>query len=1121
MPPKSGNEIDRLASLRDLDILDTEPEAEFESIVKAAAALCGTPMSLISLVDENRQWFKANVGLPGVSETPRSMAFCARTILQDDILEVDDCTTDERFLDNPLVTGSPELRFYAGVPLCLSDGSHVGSLCVLDQKPGKLTESQRIVLTHLSEAAVHAMESRRTARQQIINESRFRTLCSSLSLGVFATDAKGELTFANDRLSQILGASDDQGDADSPDREVYLRRIIPNDRALFDNYWKECNENGTGFELDVHVRKNDGSVTTARILSNPVIADDGAIIGRVGSVEDITLANAHLAEQFRSMAMLRQTGALAKVGGWEVDMVDDQLTWSEQTCLIHALPTDHQPAVASALSFYTPESRDRVIAAMDRLTSTGAGFDLELQLNRADGECIWVRVVGEGDVQDGQMVRLRGAIQDIDEAVCQRLAMENAHERVTLATQSGEIGVWEWDLADNRVSWTPEMLELYGLPQSESVALLENWKDLLHPDDRQRSEVKLEEALTGGGDYEDEFRIVQPDGTVCHIQSRAHIRRDADGKPIKLMGVNLDVSPLRRLATELAEQRELLQVTLQSIDDAVITADTEGRITWMNPSAERLTQWTCAESVGQPLNRVYKVEQESSGRHLESPVAECLRLARPVQQKNDIVLVARDGSHVGIEDSASPIMDNQRNLLGVVLVFRDVAEQRRLTTEMSHRATHDDLTQVYNRSEFEVRLQQFLDSRVTAPASHALMFIDLDQFKIVNDACGHSVGDQLLRQIADILMGSLREGDILARLGGDEFGVILKNCSAEDARVSAQKICNNVDGFRFSHNSRRFRIGASIGLVPLDERWSSVSSIMQAADTSCYAAKEAGRNRVHVWFDTDQTMRARRGDMQWAARLEQSLDENRFELFAQRLVPLDGSQRGLEAEVLIRLRDDSGDIILPTTFLAAAERFHLATRIDRWVLQKSIDTLVACPSLEDVDRLWINLSGQSVGDREFHREAIQMLMEVGPEIRRRLCLEITETAAVTNITDAARFIDRLRTLGLTTALDDFGAGASSFGYLKSLPVDVLKIDGQFISNLTLDALDEAAVRCFVDVAGIIGLKTVAEHVDCPEVLERVKALGVDYAQGFLLHEPESLSQVLRAAGGQGRGREAG
>jgi diguanylate cyclase len=393
-------------------------------------------------------------------------------------------------------------------------------------------------------------------------------------------------------------------------------------------------------------------------------------------------------------------------------------------------------------------------------------------------------------------------------------------------------------------------------------------------------------------------------------------------------------------------------------------------------------------------------------------------------------------------------------------------------------------------------------------SEHALLFIDLDQFKLVNDACGHAVGDQLLQQVGKLLGEAVRGRDTLARLGGDEFAVILENCTAQQAQRVAQQICERMDDFRFLHEERRFRIGASVGLVALDMRWATTAALMQAADTVCYAAKEAGRNRVHTWFDTDQAMRTRHGETQWASRLEQALDDNRFVLHAQRIQPLSAPGRGLHAEVLLRMIDSDGSLVPPGSFLPAAERFHLASRIDRWALRHVTALLKAQPDLSGLDTLSVNLSGQSVGDRALHRQAFELLSDAGPDACRRLCLEITEAAAVTNMADAAVFIDQVRTLGVRIALDDFGAGASSFGYLKNLQVDLLKIDGQFVRDIVDDPLDEAAVRCFVDVARVVGVKTVAEFVDRPQVLERVRAIGIDFAQGFLLHRPGPIDVVL-------------
>ena len=350
----------------------------------------------------------------------------------------------------------------------------------------------------------------------------------------------------------------------------------------------------------------------------------------------------------------------------------------------------------------------------------------------------------------------------------------------------------------------------------------------------------------------------------------------------------------------------------------------------------------------------------------------------------------------------------------------------------------------------------------------------------------------------------------VARLGGDEFGVILERCDAEQAQRVAQKICDQMEQFRFLHDGRRFRVGASIGLVPIDRRWMNMAAVMQAADASCYAAKEAGRNRVHAWFDTDSAVRTRQGEMQWVTRLEQALDEDRFELYGQRIARLGQPDRGLHCEVLLRLREADGSIILPGVFLPAAERFNLATRIDRWVLRRVFERLQAAEADgQQVEMIAINLSGNSVGDRTFHRDVGEMIRQATFDVRC-LCFEITETAAITNFSDAKAFIDDVRALGVRIALDDFGAGASSFGYLKSLPVDFLKIDGQFIKDLLNDPLDNAAVRCFREVAGVIGVRTIAECVETEDVRDALAAIGIDMIQGWLVHRPAPLEDSFAA-----------
>ncbi|WP_205737873.1 EAL domain-containing protein [Granulosicoccus antarcticus] len=1114
----SVNENARMAAVLGLDLLDTEPDAEFDSIVQAASALCDMPMCLIALLDEHRYWFKAAIGMSGMTEVAKEISFCKLSIDCQGLLQIPDCTQDVRSADNPLVLGAPGLRFYAGIALSLSDGTRVGTLCILDTKPGALSDMQKQVLTHLAQAASYALESRRVALTQIASESTFRTLCAVSPLGIFSTDIHGFCTYTNERFQALFGLSEHESLGSG-----WRQAVHPDDRNQGFAAW----DSGIGSRVEVvrdfRVCHMDGRVLTVTGTLRPVFTADNKLISFVGSVEDITERRNHQAQMERSLTFMRQTGALAGVGGWELNLSTSQAFWSDQTCIIHGVDTEYQPDIQAGLDFFLPEARDILVNALQALTADGDTLDEELRLRRADGRIIWVRVRGEAVLREGEVVRLRGAIQDIDNEVRQRIALKNAHDRISIATQSGDIGVWEWDVESGHIDWTPQMYKLYGVEPDATSLSLDWWSQLIHPDDQQVAEIMLSGLMEGEGDLDTEFRVVRPDGSVRHLRSCAHIRRDVNGRALTLLGVNWDVTSLRQLSMELAEQHELLHVTLQSIEDAVITADTAGLIVWLNPAAELLTGWGCGDALGKPLEDIYKVCDEQSGLPLKNPVTECLVRDQPLNCGRDAVLLARDGSRFGIEESAAPIRDSQGQLFGVVLIFRDVTEQRRLRAEMNFRATHDELTQIFNRSEFESRLRKTLNSlRDNTEPCHALMFIDLDEFKLVNDACGHPVGDHLLRQIAGLLGQTLRAEDTLARLGGDEFGVILNNCSVTHAQQIAQQICHRMDDFRFAHGIRRFRVGASIGLVPLNDRWASPASIMQAADTSCYAAKEAGRNRVHLWLESDQNMRNRRGDMQWAARLEQSLDENRFELYAQKLVSLTDDCVGLSAEVLIRLSSEGGRVILPGAFLPAAERFHLATRIDRWVLQKSIQTLAELPSLKDVRRLWINLSGQSVGDREFHRDAIEMLTQAGSEICECICLEITETAVVININDAADFILSLRALNVKTALDDFGAGASSFSYLRNLPVDALKIDGQFIGNLVENPLNAAAVRCFVDVAEVVGLRTVAEYVQTPEALAYVKELGVDFAQGFLMHEPEPIGQLLRRSlGAQSESNEVG
>ena len=918
------NETERLRALQDLNILDSAAEPEFDALVAAAAAVCGVPISLISLVDVDRQWLKANTGLPGVSQTPREHAFCAHTLSSDEILEVHDATKDPRFAENPLVTSAPDIRFYAGAPLRLSDGANVGTLCVIDREPRQLSETQRTVLRHLATAAVKALESRRLARAFVESESRFRALSDAAPLGVFATDADGACTYTNSRWQAIYGASAEQARGFG-----WSRTLHPDDRDAVFAEWQRTAAAREDFDMEFRLVHDDGAIRHVRSIARPVVNERGIVTSFVGSVEDVSERRAQDVRLIRREQLLNRTGALAQTGGWELDLLSGELEWSEQTCHIHGVAPGYRPRLAEAIEFYAPEARAVVESAVEECIAHGTGWDLELPFIQANGTRIWVRAVGQAEFHDGKPVRLFGAFQDITLRVEQHRAIEVTRNRMALATDSGGIGVWDFDVAEGTLIWDEWMYRLYGAPSSTGTAPYDLWARHLHPDDRAAAEQALADAIAGTRDVDTEFRIVRSDGSLRHLRATARVTRDTSGAAVRLIGVNWDVTPMRRLAADLSDQHELLRVTLNSIGDAVITTDAVGAITWMNPVAERITGWRCDAARDRHVAEVFRIVDEESGL-----TAERLLASRHTHDADGLivarmVLRSRDGVDYAIEESAAPIRNAQGDVLGLVLVFRDVTEQRRLAREMSHRASHDALTGLLNRAEFESRLQRTLNSAHADGSEHALLFIDLDQFKLVNDSCGHAVGDRLLLQVSELLQETVRTNDALARIGGDEFAVILERCSVEHARRVAQQICDRMNAFRFVHEDRRFRIGTSIGLAPVDRRWATLAGVMQAADTSCYAAKDAGRNRVHIWSDTDADMTARNGEIQWATRLEQALDCDEFVLHAQRIDSLTTASSGLHAEVLLRLPGADGALIPPGSFLPAAERFHLATRIDR------------------------------------------------------------------------------------------------------------------------------------------------------------------------------------------------
>jgi diguanylate cyclase (GGDEF)-like protein/PAS domain S-box-containing protein len=608
--------------------------------------------------------------------------------------------------------------------------------------------------------------------------------------------------------------------------------------------------------------------------------------------------------------------------------------------------------------------------------------------------------------------------------------------------------------------------------------------------------------------FESLHRMRHATGEWRWVISRAKAKVDDKGRLLRLVGVELDITERKLYEEALFREKEGAQITLQSIGDGVITTDAKGVIDYLNPVAEALTGWRLEDSQGRAIEEIFRAFHEETCEPLENPLAVAIRRTRSIKSVRPMLLIRRDGNEIYVESTASPIRDGSGAVSGGVLVFHDVSEARELNRRLSYHASHDVLTGLVNRREFESRMERALKSAKANETSYALCVLDLDQFKIVNDTCGHSAGDALLGQVGALLKSKVRWRDTLARMGGDEFGILLESCSLDEAMRTAEALREAVRNFKFTWEERTFRLGASIGVVPISADNADVASVLSAADSACQAAKEAGRNRVHSFEENDIDLMRRRREMQWAARINNALEEGRFELFRQTIMPLQKTETGAHYELLLRMRDEAGKIVGPDNFMAAAERYGIIPSIDRWVIENAFRWLVSeADEREKLTMCSINLSGQSLGDDKFLPYVIDQFHRSGLDATK-ICFEITETAAIASFSQANRFIQALKELGCKFALDDFGTGLSSFGYLKHFPVDYLKIDGSFVKEILHDPIDREMVRSINEIGHLTGKQTIAEFAENQEIINMLQSLGVDYAQGYGVSQPQ---RVLKAA----------
>lgn len=604
----------------------------------------------------------------------------------------------------------------------------------------------------------------------------------------------------------------------------------------------------------------------------------------------------------------------------------------------------------------------------------------------------------------------------------------------------------------------------------------------------------------------EEVTLRRKDGATVVVLDNYRALRDESGQAIGFEGTLIDVTERKRAEMAIFEAKERAQVTLQSIGDAVITTDAHGLVDYLNPVAESLVGWENREALNRPIGVILTLVDEISGAPAECPAMRCLREDRPIGLSQQTLLVTRQGQRIDIQHSAAPIHDRDGNLTGTVIVFHDISKERRLHRALHYQACHDALTGLINRREFENRLAAAVESvRDDDHARHALLYLDLDQFKLVNDTCGHGAGDQLLKQLTGVLQAHIRSGDTLARLGGDEFGILLHDVTIGQAQRIAETLRESVRDYRFIWQRSVLSVGVSIGIVEITRQTPTVGGVLSAADIACYSAKDSGRDRVQVY--TTDAVPERHRAMNWASKLSRDCADGAFELYYQAIVSIDPATQDRERfQLQVHWRDESGVLIAPDEFLPAAERFNLVASVDRWVVRQALDQLAhRADSSARPYTLTISISGNSLNDDRFLQYLIAELTSrtLSPGA---LCFEITEIAAIANLGNVGHFMQELHACGCWFALDDFGRGLSSFESLKNLPIDYLKIDGKFIENIASDPVSRSLVQAIASIGKAMGVRTVAERVESPEVLGELGKLGVGFAQGSHIADPLPIDQ---------------
>jgi len=837
----------------------------------------------------------------------------------------------------------------------------------------------------------------------------------------------------------------------------------------------------------IHTRKN-GEDFPVEVLLTAIPDNDKTLIHVVWR---------DMSDRDRLQHELIQAQRIARTGSWIFDLQNNKLEWSNEIYRIFEVePDQFEVSYESYLEAVHPEDRDIAVQVYNEsLKENAQHYRSTHRLLFPDGRIKYIHESGETLFNAaGEAIFSRGTTQDVTERVEADKSLQESEAWFKAVTQQSTEGITVADPQGNYTFVNSAFCNMVGYSQQELLQM--TVFDVKAPDQDPSSFEKSKTSKQG-----------QSIQVLLQRKDSTEFIAEVIGKIIDISGVDHVLGTIRDITAQV-QSEEALQISetqyrglVDSIPDILYRTDMQGIITFISRSVYKLAGYTQEEVIG------IKMAEDFYANPAERKFFLTKLMEKEFVDDFEIKFKRKDGSIWWGSTNAHLLKAPDGSAIGIEGIIRDITERKNAEKQLNYQATYDALTGLFNRYEFERCAVRLLSNKAKESDEHVLCFLDLDQFKVINDTCGHTAGDELLRQLGKVLRRAVRKNDTLARLGGDEFGILMEYCTLDEAHRVANALLKRVRDYQFVWEGQSFRLGVSIGLVGTNKNTPDYTELLKQADTACYMAKDLGRNRIHTYLPEDAELAQRHGEIQWVTRINQALEADRFCLYAQPIVPLDGSN-DQHYELLIRMEGENGEIIPPGAFLPAAERYSLMGKLDAWVIENAFNLLASNPEfVEQTDFITINLSGQSLVNDDF-LELITSQLQTSKVEASRICFEVTETVAISNLTAAITFITRLKKIGCRFALDDFGSGLSSFGYLKNLPVDYLKIDGMFVKDIVNDPIDYAMVRSINDIGQVMGMQTIAEFVEDSEIRGMLKAIGVNFVQGFGIGKPQPFIELL-------------